>query len=41
MALRPLLERAIGQGRASGERWHGDWTDVGTPQRLETLNSGQ
>ena len=36
-ALRPLLDAACDQGRLSGERWDGAWTDVGTPERLEAL----
>ena len=36
--LLPLLQRAIGEGRLSGERYDGTWTDVGTPQRLRALN---
>ena len=35
--LAPLLRRAIGQGQVSGEWYRGEWHDVGTPQRLETL----
>lgn len=39
MALRPLLEAAIGAGRADGQRWTGEWTDVGTPERWAALNA--
>ena len=35
--LRPWLERAIAQQRLGGTRWGGDWTDVGTPERLAAL----
>lgn len=36
--LAPLLHQAIGQGRCSGERHGGIWSDVGTPERLAQLN---
>ncbi|MGQ7960770.1 N-acetylmuramate alpha-1-phosphate uridylyltransferase MurU [Pseudomonas sp. SP16.1] len=32
--LAPLLRRAMGQGRVSGERYAGRWVDVGTHERL-------
>ncbi|MCG7987557.1 MAG: nucleotidyltransferase family protein [Candidatus Thiodiazotropha weberae] len=35
--LAPLIRQAISLGRVSGERHVGEWTDVGTPQRLEKL----
>jgi len=35
--LLPLLKRAIAGGRLLGEMHGGDWSDVGTPQRLEAL----
>ncbi|HKJ53100.1 MAG TPA: nucleotidyltransferase family protein [Gammaproteobacteria bacterium] len=38
LALAPLLYKAAVQGRVSGELFAGDWTDIGTPQRLDTLN---
>jgi MurNAc alpha-1-phosphate uridylyltransferase len=38
--LKPLLLRAIAQGRCSGEWYGGLWEDVGTPERLATLNRG-
>ena len=38
-ALRPCLDRAIDAGRLSGQRWSGPWVDVGTPERLKTLNA--
>jgi len=38
LALAPLLRKAAGQGRVSGELFAGDWTDIGTPERLDTLN---
>jgi N-acetyl-alpha-D-muramate 1-phosphate uridylyltransferase len=37
--LRPLLDRAIRQGRLSGEFYSGQWVDVGTPERLAQLNA--
>lgn len=36
--LAPLLQQAIGEGRASGEHYHGVWHDVGTPERLDELD---
>lgn len=35
--LAPLLRDAARQGRVSGERYDGVWSDVGTPERLEQL----
>lgn len=37
LALRPLLESAIAQRRLGGTHWAGAWTDVGTPERLASL----
>jgi MurNAc alpha-1-phosphate uridylyltransferase len=37
LPLRPLLEAAIAQGHLGGTRWDGAWTDVGTPERLASL----
>ena len=37
--LAPLLQSAMRRGLASGQRHGGRWTDVGTPQRLATLDS--
>ncbi|RRS04595.1 nucleotidyltransferase family protein [Aquabacterium soli] len=37
-ALRPSMDRAIEHGRLSAETWPGPWTDVGTPERLASLN---
>lgn len=37
-ALRPCLEAAIHADRLTAERWPGEWTDVGTPERLAALN---
>lgn len=36
--LRPLLDKAIEEGRLTGEHYRGEWVDVGTPQRLQDLN---
>jgi MurNAc alpha-1-phosphate uridylyltransferase len=38
-ALAPLLRTAIAEGRVTGELYEGEWTDVGTPQRLAALDS--
>jgi len=37
--LAPILKSAMAQGRVSGEHYTGKWVDVGTPQRLEELNT--
>jgi N-acetyl-alpha-D-muramate 1-phosphate uridylyltransferase len=37
--LRPLLVRAMQQGRCGAELYTGVWEDVGTPQRLATLDA--
>lgn len=37
--LAPLLREAIGSGRVSGEHYRGRWLDVGTPERLQQLDS--
>lgn len=39
MKLRPLLDAALAQGRLGAEAWDGEWTDVGTPERLAALNA--
>jgi MurNAc alpha-1-phosphate uridylyltransferase len=36
--LGPLLRRAISQQRVSGQKYGGFWMDVGTPERLQTLD---
>jgi N-acetyl-alpha-D-muramate 1-phosphate uridylyltransferase len=36
--LLPLLNRAIGARRLRGELYRGQWSDVGTPERLAELN---
>ncbi|MDG2045605.1 MAG: nucleotidyltransferase family protein [Halioglobus sp.] len=37
--LRPLLDAAISKGQLGGERYLGQWQDVGTPERLQELNN--
>ena len=39
LALAPLLRAAIDRGLVSAELYTGDWTDVGTPDRLAALNA--
>ncbi|MEO5963323.1 MAG: nucleotidyltransferase family protein, partial [Thermomonas sp.] len=36
--LAPLLRAAMGRGAVSGDYHRGRWTDVGTPERLRTLD---
>lgn len=36
--LAPILRDAIVRKQVTGEHYHGDWVDVGTPQRLQALN---
>ncbi|HUU72730.1 MAG TPA: nucleotidyltransferase family protein [Burkholderiales bacterium] len=36
--LAPLLKAEALAGRVTGEHYHGAWTDVGTPGRLDALN---
>ena len=36
--LAPLLRRAAGEGRVSGELYPGTWLDIGTPERLAALD---
>lgn len=38
MKMRPLLDTAIGKGTVTGERFTGNWVDVGTPERLAELD---
>jgi MurNAc alpha-1-phosphate uridylyltransferase len=40
LALAPLLRAAMDRGQVSGEVYAGEWTDVGTPERLAQLNGG-
>ena len=38
--LAPLLRAAMARGEVTGEHHRGDWTDVGTPERLARLDAG-
>lgn len=38
LSLLPLFEAAIAQHRLGGRSYHGAWTDVGTPKRLQALD---
>jgi len=40
LKLRPVLNLAMQQGKVSGEYFDGLWLDIGTPQRLQEVNSG-
>ena len=40
-ALAPLLRMAIDNGRVSAEIYPDGWTDVGTPDRLKSLNQSE
>lgn len=37
-ALGPLLKTTMQQERITGELYQGRWMDIGTPERLETIN---
>ena len=37
-AIADGMDRAIEHGKLSAETWLGPWTDVGTPERLASLN---
>jgi len=39
MRLRPLLDATLATGRLGAESWPGEWTDVGTIDRLRQLQS--
>lgn len=39
MALAPVLRRAMANRQVSGELFMGQWQDVGTPERLQALDS--
>ena len=39
LALRPLLDAAIGAGTLGGEFYAGRWRDIGTPERLAALDT--
>ncbi len=38
-ALAPLLRAAMQDNKVSGELYSGDWRDIGTPERLQQLNT--
>jgi MurNAc alpha-1-phosphate uridylyltransferase len=40
LRLRPLLDAALDARRLGAQHWPGEWTDVGTPERLAALNGG-
>lgn len=35
--LAPLLKKAADDGQVSGEHYHGEWYDIGTPERLRMI----
>nr|VFJ64095.1 MAG: MurNAc alpha-1-phosphate uridylyltransferase [Candidatus Kentron sp. FM]VFJ64628.1 MAG: MurNAc alpha-1-phosphate uridylyltransferase [Candidatus Kentron sp. FM]VFK09038.1 MAG: MurNAc alpha-1-phosphate uridylyltransferase [Candidatus Kentron sp. FM] len=37
--LGPILRRAVDAGQVTGERYTGEWQDIGTPARLRLLSS--
>jgi len=37
--LAPLMRHAMARGRVTGQHHRGRWTDVGTPERLATLDA--
>jgi MurNAc alpha-1-phosphate uridylyltransferase len=39
LPLRPLLDDGIAQRRISAQAWDGEWTDVGSVERLQALNA--
>ncbi len=39
--LAPLLRHAMDNGHITAELYHGPWTDVGTPERLNQLNANK
>ena len=39
LPLRPLLDDGIARRRVSAQRWEGEWTDVGSVERLQWLNA--
>ncbi len=39
LALGPILQKMCQQGTLSAVPYYGEWTDVGTPERLAQLNS--
>ncbi|MFI4931042.1 MAG: N-acetylmuramate alpha-1-phosphate uridylyltransferase MurU [Burkholderiales bacterium] len=41
LPLRPLLDDGIAQRRVSAQAWDGEWTDVGSVERLQALNAAR
>jgi MurNAc alpha-1-phosphate uridylyltransferase len=39
MPLKPLLQKAISSNKATGEIYGGDWSDIGTVERLNELSA--
>lgn len=39
LKLRPIIEKAISDHRATGEYFAGRWLDIGTPQRLAVIDA--
>jgi MurNAc alpha-1-phosphate uridylyltransferase len=39
MPLRPMLDSAIARSRLGGQSYAGNWQDVGTPERLQQLDT--
>ena len=37
--LRPLLDRAVAGALLQGELYSGVWEDIGTPERLASINA--
>lgn len=37
--LGPVLRKAMDAGQVSGEQYAGNWFDIGTPERLDAVNS--
>ena len=38
LALAPVLRKAITENKLQGILYHGDWQDIGTPERLHQIN---
>ncbi|HEY6512128.1 MAG TPA: nucleotidyltransferase family protein [Burkholderiaceae bacterium] len=41
LPLRPLLDDGIARRRIGAQAWDGEWTDVGSVERLQALNASQ
>lgn len=39
LKLRPVLNQAMHERRVSGEKFHGLWLDIGTPERLQAIET--